>query len=242
MPVSFDVMTCLILFRDKWYLVHNFSVTASVETIGSWLNQIKLVCKFNFKIWLECISDPPIKIWQTVSRRYQTTCKQRCLLSLPPQCSPPGIKHRFSWCMTRQPCVFTKVTLNTLKYISTYLWRACVRMLRTHDDVFVTHAGRAVAHLWRMPGFGRTSISTLHWWWLRVDFSKLKPFIFVPHTNNLVPSIWLSSRNQIVQHIESLPAGMQCTSVSFSYFQNCFVSSGCSSGMILCNLFEVEWK
>ena len=239
MPVSFDVMTCLILFRDKWYLVYHFSVAASVETIGNSLNQIKLVCKFNFKIWLECISDQPIKIWQTVSRRYQTTCKQRCLLS--PQCPPPGIKHRFSWCMTRQPCVCTKVTLNTLKYISTYLWRAYVRMSRTRDDVFVTHAGRAVAHLWRMPGFGRTSISTLHWWWPRVDFSKLKQFVFVPHTNNLVPSIWLSSRNQIVQHFESLPAGVQCTSLSFSYFCN-FVSSGCSSGKILCNLFEIERK
>ena len=137
MPVSFDVMTCLILFRDKWYLVHNLSVTASVETIGSSLNQIKLVCKFNFKIWLECISDPPIKIWQTVSRRYQTTCKQRCLLS-PPQCPPPGIKHRFSWCMTRQPCVCTKVTLNTntsqhmyvlvtrlCAYVAYAWWRVC---------------------------------------------------------------------------------------------------------------------
>ena len=143
---------------------------------------------------------------QTISNHMQAA-----VLIIPPQCPPPGIKHRFSWCMTCQPCVCTKVTLNTSTsphtydaYVAYAWWRVC-------------HTRRqAVAHLWRMPGFSRTSITTLHWWWSCVDFSKLSQSIFVPHTNNLMPSIWLCSRHRIVHHIESFTGG--CKAHACLYF------------------------
>ena len=59
------------------------------------------------------------------------------------------------------------------KYISPCTCTCDARMLRTRDDMFVTQsAGRAAAHLWRMPGFSRTSINALHWWWPRVKLRR----------------------------------------------------------------------
>ena len=121
---------------------------------------------------------------------------------------PPGIKHRFSWCMTRQPCVWTKVTLNTSTSLHIYVLvtRIYVRTSRTRDDMFVTEsAGRAAAHLWRMPGFSRTSINTAQHW------SDL-----FSHTGNL-PSTWL--------------CWVISTSLSFSHFR--FISSNCPRDMFL---------
>ena len=37
--------------------------------------------------------------------------------------------------------------------------------LRTHDDMFVTEAGRAAAHLWQMPASSRTSINAALMLW-----------------------------------------------------------------------------
>ena len=50
--------------------------------------------------------------------------------------------------------------------------------LRTHDDMFVTEAGRAVAHLWQMPASSRTSINTALMLW-NILLSKMMVIMFL---------------------------------------------------------------